>query len=190
MRNVQNMRNIALLLLLGGCSPTAEVDVSTRVGDPDMASQWLVEADPARLLTRLRDMPTPETVPLDPTAEVAGPTSPEQLQAHIEAIKTGSHKGVEAHARALAQAPAELWPQIREHILAPRKARKADYIKLLSLIGGDVPNRYGHFERTWKRAHGYKVKLSEDWYEDLLTLPSKRVSRVFRGIYRDSVTTA
>jgi len=189
-RNSRNSRNIVLLLMLAGCSPAAEVEVSTRVGDPDMVGQWLVEADPARLLARLSELPAAEDVALDPSAEVVGPTTPEQLRAHIEALQTGPHKGVQAHARALAQTSSSLWPQIREHLLAPRKARKTDYIKLLSLIGGDVPNRYGHFERAWKRAHGYKVKLSEDWFEDLLALPSKRISRVFRGIYRDCLMSA
>ena len=53
-----------------------------------------------------------------------------------------------------------------------------------------MPNRYGHFELGWKRAHGFTVKLSEDWYGDLLALPPARVSKVFRGIYRDCVVTA
>jgi hypothetical protein len=57
----------------------------------------------------------------------------------------------------------------------------------LDTIGGDVPNRYGHFERAWKKNHGYDVKLSTDWFEDLLALPKARVSAAAHPLYRDCV---
>ncbi|MCY1006243.1 hypothetical protein OV079_11860 [Nannocystis pusilla] len=80
---------------------------------------------------------------------------------------------------------------MRAELLAPRTARKADYKAMLSVIGGDVPNRYGHFELAWKKAHGHHgVKLSEDWFTDLLALPSRQVSKVLRPIYRDCVIQA
>lgn len=174
-----------VLLALVGCSSTPEVEVTTRVGDPEMVEQWLTEFDPARLLARLEQAPEP--TPGQPSEALAPPQTPEMFAEYVEAIRTGSHGDLRTYADALNQTPPTLWEPLREHLLAPRKARKTDYIKLLSLIGGDVPNRYGHFERAWKRSHGYKVKLSENWYEDLLTLKSKRVSRVFRKIYRDCV---
>lgn len=129
-----------------------------------------------------------EAAPSDPA--FAAPHTPEALAELVEQLREGAHRDVPALARALAAAPAPLWPELRRLLLAPRKARKADYKALLALIGGDVPGRYGHFELAWKRAHGHKVRLSEDWFEDLLTLPSRQVSRALRPIYRDCVIEA
>ena len=117
------------------------------------------------------------------------PTTPEAFDALIAAARAAPIADLDAFAAALTRTPAPLWPQVEALLLADRKARKADYKALLGLIGGDVPNRYGHFELGWKRAHGYTVKLSEDWYTDLLALPGSRVGKVFRGIYRDCVLT-
>lgn len=127
-----------------------------------------------------------------PTEEVAfaAPQSAQALATLLEQLREGAHRDVPALARALAAAPAALWPEGQALLLAPRKARKADYKALLALIGGDVPGRYGHFELAWKRAHGHNVRLSEDWFEDLLALPSRQVSRPLRPIYRDCVITA
>ena len=94
-----------------------------------------------------------------------------------------------AIADALSRTPASLWPELSARLLGERKGRKADYKALLAGIGGDVPNRYGHFELSWKRAHGYTVKLSDDWYGDLLALAPGRVGKSLRGIYRDCVVT-
>lgn len=118
------------------------------------------------------------------------PTNPETFAALVEAARSGPQAELADVADALTRTPAALWPQVEALLLAERKARKPDYKALLSLIGGDVPNRYGHFELGWKRAHGHSVLLSEDWYADLLALPSARVGKVFRGIYRDCVVTA
>lgn len=120
---------------------------------------------------------------------VAPPQTAAELEALLDALASAPHRDLPPLARALAAAPASLWPEIRPLLLADRKARKADYKAFLGVIGGDVPGRYGHFELAWKRAHGHKVKLSEDWFEDLLALPSSKVSKIFRGIHRDCVRT-
>lgn len=123
-------------------------------------------------------------------AVVAPASDPESFAALLAAARAAPHEELAALADALARTPSALWPEVEATLLAERKARKADYKTLLALIGGDVPNRYGHFELAWKRAHGFTVKLSEDWYGDLLALPAARVSKVFRGIHRDCVVTA
>ncbi|MDC0719877.1 hypothetical protein [Nannocystis bainbridge] len=122
---------------------------------------------------------------------VAPPTAADELAGLIAAMRDGPHRDLGPLARALAAAPPELWPAVRAELLAPRSARKADYKALLAVIGGDVPNRYGHFELAWKKAHGHQgIKLSEDWFTDLLALPSRQVSKVLRPIYRDCVIQA
>lgn len=115
------------------------------------------------------------------------PRAADELAALVAAVREAPLSDLGPAARALADADPALWPELRELLLAPRKARKADYKALLGLVGGDVPNRYGHFELAWKRAHGHAVRLSEDWFEDLLALPSGQVSKALRPIYRDCV---
>ena len=119
----------------------------------------------------------------------AGPGDPEAFAALLTAADTAPIDELPAIADALARTPSALWPELEARLLAARKARKADYKALLASIGGDVPNRYGHFELAWKRAHGFSVKLSEDWYGDLLALSSGRVGKSLRGIHRDCVVT-
>jgi hypothetical protein len=130
----------------------------------------------------------------DMSPKTAAPTSPptraDEFAALLAALERAPAGELAPIADALAQTPASLWPEVEAALLAERKARKADYKALLSLIGGDVPNRYGHFELGWKKAHGHTVKLSEDWYADLLALPAGRVGKALRGIYRDCVQTA
>ncbi|MBZ5714086.1 hypothetical protein [Nannocystis pusilla] len=122
---------------------------------------------------------------------IAPPTSADELAGLLAALRDGPHRDLGPLARALAAAPASLWPALRTELLAPRTWRKADYKAMLAVIGGDVPNRYGHFELAWKKAHGHHgVKLSEDWFTDLLALPSRQVSKALRPIYRDCVIQA
>jgi hypothetical protein len=121
---------------------------------------------------------------------IAPPRTAGELTGLVAALRDAPHRDLAPLARALADAPSALWPEVRLLLLAPRKARKADYKAFLAVIGGDVPNRYGHFELTWKRDHGHAVRVSEDWFEDLLALPSRQVSKVFRAIYRDCVLEA
>ena len=156
---------------------------------PTLAGEGEVGADPlAGILAGLQGMSSGA----GPEGQVAlaPATDPAAFQALLVAARAASVAELGAYAEALAQTPGALWPEVEATLLAERKARKADYKALLALIGGDVPNRYGHFELGWKRAHGFTVKLSEDWYGDLLALPPARVSKVFRGIYRDCVVTA
>lgn len=122
---------------------------------------------------------------------IAPPTTEVELDGLLAALRADPHRDLGPLARALAATPAELWPALRARLLAPRTARKADYKAMLAVIGGDVPNRYGHFELAWKKAHGHHgVKLSEDWFTDLLALPSRQVSKLLRPIYRDCVIQA
>lgn len=127
----------------------------------------------------------------DPTGPGSQPIAPPRTAADlttlVAALRDAPHRDIGPLARALAAAPADLWPELRLLLLAPRTTRKADYKAFLAVIGGDVPNRYGHFELAWKRDHGHAVRVSEDWFEDLLALPSRQVSKVFRAIYRDCV---
>src|SRR5690606_37494423 len=45
----------------------------------------------------------------------------------------------------------------------------------------------GHFALAWKQAHGYGVKVSEDWLEDLLSLPRGKISVPLLPVYRDCI---
>ncbi|MBK9754941.1 MAG: hypothetical protein IPO88_15855 [Nannocystis sp.] len=161
---------------------------------PRASAPELVEAPVAEplagVLSGLRGMsvgPGPEG---QPAVAYAAASDPESFAALLEAARKAPQAELPAIADALARTPTELWPELEARLLAARKARKADYKALLAGIGGDVPNRYGHFELAWKRAHGFTVKLSEDWYGDLLALPPGRVSKALRGIHRDCVVTA
>jgi hypothetical protein len=119
--------------------------------------------------------------PVDP------PTDPEQFARLVTAMREAPLDELGGPARRLASAGPQVWPQIRETLLAERTLPKGDYRSLLDAIGGDVPNRYGHFARSWKKAHGFDVKLSQDWFEDLLLLPTGRVGQGLRGVFRDCV---
>ena len=198
-------RFLATLLTVAACSASAEVDIETRVGDDGDAvavEQSLTELrDHASLFwettrrdgvraalhtTRARD----GAEDVDVATLISPPRTLEDLHDRVTQLRTTPLENLELPARALARTPAHLWPQLRELMLAERKHRKQDYRVLLSLIGGDVPNRYGHFARAWKRAHGHKIKLSEDWFEDLLALDQARVQPIFHDIYRDCVLEA
>ena len=189
-------------------------DREREVGDPALeALLGEVPADdaPTRRPGRIprADGPAPEPA-ADPLAEVmaglssmssrpgpkvqpvayAGASDPEAFAALLTAAGEAPLDELPAIAEALARTPSSLWPELAARLLGERKGRKADYKALLAGIGGDVPNRYGHFELGWKRAHGYTVKLSEDWYGDLLAMSSGRVGKSLRSIYRDCVVTA
>lgn len=148
-------------------------------------------ADPlAGVMAGLRSMspgPGPEG---QAAVAYAGASDPATFAALLDAAATAPIDELPAIAEALTHTPASLWPELEARLLADRKGRKADYKALLAGIGGDVPNRYGHFELAWKRAHGFTVKLSEDWYGDLLAMSSGRVGKALRSIHRDCVVTA
>ena len=143
----------------------------------------------ARIMAGLHDM-SQTTGPTGQVVNLTPPTTSAELAALVESAREAAIEELPGIADVLTRTPPALWPEIQALLLAERKARKPDYKALLAVIGGDIPNRYGHFELSWKRAHGHTVKLSENWYGDLLALPPARVSKIFRGIYRDCVITA
>lgn len=120
---------------------------------------------------------------------IGPPTNSMQLESTIAAIRKGPIDEVGAAIRNLAQADPAVWPEIRELLIAERKHGKREYKHVLATIGGDVPNRYGTFDLHWKKAHGYSVKLSEDWYEDLLALEPGRVSKGLQPVLRETLLT-
>ena len=127
----------------------------------------------------------PETFDYEPEP----PRESAAFAAQVQALREGPIDEVGIVARNLAEAGPELWPEIAEQLLAERERPKREYKQVLALIGGDVPNRYGHFALHWKQAHGYDVRVSEDWFEDLLGLPPARVSKLLRPVYRDALLT-
>jgi hypothetical protein len=157
-------------------------------GDPVAAEATLASTRKA-VAKALGDDDAPESratqLPVDFVANP--PKNGAEFQALIASARKGSLEDIGGPARNLARADASLWPEVREFLLAERKRPKGDYRRLLATIGGDVPNRYGYFDLHWKKAHGHRVKLSEDWFEDLLALPLSRVSRPLREVYRDAV---
>jgi hypothetical protein len=164
------------------------VSIQTRVGDGDGSTPDLEAA--TLVLARLWDQATPTPTPTDPAHSVASaPTDAAHYMELVHAIRTLPMDDLGAPARNLAIAPSGRWPVLRGTLLATRKKPTGEYRSLLSVIGGDVPNRYGYFALAWKKAHGHRVRLSEDWFEDLLTLPSGRVSGPLRPVYRDCVLT-
>jgi hypothetical protein len=117
------------------------------------------------------------------------PREHEQLAAQLLALRDGPIDEIGLITRNLAEADPLLWPEIRELLLAERKRPKREYVQVLAVIGGDVPNRYGHFDLHWKKAHGHNVRLSEDWFEDLLGVEPARISKPLRAVYRDTLLT-
>ncbi|MCA9712351.1 MAG: hypothetical protein KDK70_41325, partial [Myxococcales bacterium] len=141
------------------------------------------------LLTELAPPPAPrapaEALPDD--QPIHPPTDAAEFERLQQAIRTAPLDELDGPARRLAAAEPDVWPQIREGLRAELRSPKGDYRSLLAVIGGDVPNRYGHFALSWKKAHGHSVKLSQDWMSDLLSLPPGRVSAGLLAVYRDCV---
>ncbi|HLT37822.1 MAG TPA: hypothetical protein VK034_16135 [Enhygromyxa sp.] len=207
------------LLALGmiACTgPPAEVVIETRVGDQQArrdgeaareaavtiaraAHDWWQEQSLRQVVAPIEPDVDPERADADqpgtdaPATELRYQPSPprerEQFEAQVEALREGPLDEVGLITRTLAQAGPQLWPEIRELLLAERQRSKREYVQVLAVIGGDVPNRYGHFDLHWKRAHGYDVRLSEDWFEDLLGVEPGRISKPLRPVYRDALLT-
>ena len=183
------------LLALGCREPEPDVQVQTYVGpsyarhDEEQRQAYTVEVAravwsdymPKSTATSAAEPEVPTVAPVDV------PSTAEQFEQLVTALRKAPLDELDGPARRLAASSPALWPQIREALLAERKSPKGDYRSMLDAIGGDVPNRYGHFARAWKKAHGHAVKLSTDWFEDLLVLPSGRISRGIRPVYRDLV---
>jgi hypothetical protein len=201
------------LLALGmlACTgPPAEVVIETRVGERQAAREteaartaavtiaeaargWLEQQSPLYVEPVIEPNPEadeelekpPELAPYDPSPA----SETEQFAAQLLALREGPVEEVGLITRNLAQTDPSLWPAIREALLAERERPKREYVQVLAVIGGDVPNRYGHFDLHWKQAHGYNVRVSEDWFEDLLGVEPKRISKPLRTAYRDALQT-
>lgn len=201
-------------LLLACGEPPAEVVIETRVETPKVH-----EADPEPVEPEAPDMDAlllelelagdralhwwsvfgdgSSSEPTTPSASLATaitpvigpPTSAAQLDATVAAIRKGPIDEVAAAVRNLSEAGPDVWPRVRELLLAERKHGKREYKHVLATIGGDVPNRYGTFELRWKKTHGYAVKLSENWHEDLLSLETGRISKALQPVYRETLLT-
>lgn len=203
------------VLLLGAvisCSgPPAEVVIDTRVGEQRAASdlerlrttatalaevgvQWWELRDQRRVAAA-----NEPSAPSDPSVPAAvapvydyvpePPLEPAAFAAQIAALREGPIDEVGMITRNLAEAGPALWPNIAQLLLAEREHPKRAYTQVLAVIGGDVPNRYGHFDLHWKAAHGYEVKLSHDWFEDLLGVAPGRVMSALRPVYRETLLT-
>lgn len=173
------------------CNSTLDVDVSTAVGsratrsDPKAQLAAAMEVAGTLLAAPVQADPRRDAVALAQT--VHAPRSVTELDDLVTAVRKGPIDEIAGPARRLAASERTLWPELRTRLLAPRKAPKGDYRSLLAAIGGDVPNRYGHFDLAWKKAHGFAVKISTDWFEDLLVLPRSRIAPALGPVYRDCV---
>jgi hypothetical protein len=186
---------MAVALATAGCGDAAPaVEVSTYVGptharnDEQLGREHAHEVAGtvlAGLWPRSHPAMADAAAPAD--ALVHPPADPEQFARLAEALRHAPPDEIGGPARRLAVAGPPVWPQIRQALLAERTLPRGDYRSLLDAIGGDVPNRYGHFARTWQKAHGFTVKLSQNWFEDLLLLPPGRVGRRLQAVYRDCV---
>ena len=186
--------------MLACTGPSPEVVIETHIGEQqarreaegaraaavtiaDSALRWWDEQRLVRVIAPVDpdgDDDEPDTLgPRDnsPAPPIAYDPTPaktrEQLFAQLEALREGPMDEVGLITRNLAFADPGLWPEIRDELLAERKRPKREYKQVLAVIGGDVPNRYGHFNLHWKLAHGYDVRVSEDWFEDLLALEAR-----------------
>ncbi len=183
---------VGLLVLSTGCpQETPEVEVNTYVGKSfERSDPTLARKATQKVLAALADefsASAPDAPVIVDTVTTHPPTTTEEFEELVAAVRKGPLDELAGPARRLAASDPSLWPQIRERLLAERKSPKGDYRSLLGAIGGDVPNKYGYFARAWKRAHGFDVKLSGDWFEDLLSLPRSKVSPGLLSVYRDCV---
>jgi hypothetical protein len=196
-RRMSIARHLTLTLSLCtiGCSDEPVVDVSTHVGPSHARNDETLRREHARTvaatvlagLVPRAGSGSSDAAAITSEAPVHPPTDAAGFTRVVEALREASLDEIGGPARRLAAAGPEVWPSIRAALLAARKAPKGDYRSLLDAIGADVPNRYGHFARAWKKAHGFDVKLSQDWFEDLLSLPTGRVVPGLRAVYRDCV---
>jgi hypothetical protein len=200
---------LTTVLLLAGvisCSgPPAEVVIDTHVGEQRAASeleqlrttmttlaevgeQWWMLRDQRRALAANEPSAQPQAVEVfSYTPEP--PLERSAFTAQVAALREGPIDEVGMITRNLAEAGPLLWPDIAALLLAEREHPKRAYTQVLAVIGGDVPNRYGHFDLHWKQAHGYDVRVSNDWFEDLLGVAPGRIMGPLRPVYRESLLT-
>jgi hypothetical protein len=201
------------VLLLAGvisCSgPPAEVVIDTHVGEQRAASsrerlrmtatalaeagaQWWELRDQRRAAAA-NEPSVPGQAPAAPVYDYhykpEPPLEHDAFVAQVAALREGPIDEIGMITRNLAEAGPALWPDISELLLAEREHPKRAYTQVLAVIGGDVPNRYGHFDLHWKAAHGYDVKLSHDWFEDLLGVAPGRIMSALRPVYRETLLT-
>ncbi len=184
-------RGLATSLLLFACAESPEVTLATRVGEPterDPKAQLATVIEVGEALWEHRRPPRSPEATRDTV--VSPPATPSELHTLIRGVKTGPIEEIAAPARNLAEAEASNWILVRAAMLAERPHPKGEYRSVLAMIGGDVPNRYGHFALHWKKAHGHRVKVSEDWFVDLLNMPLSKISRAMHDVYRDAVLEA
>jgi hypothetical protein len=190
---VRRLQLPCLLAALTGCGEAPAVEVSTYVGEAtpseDLEASWADAAEVfAAATTNWRPAPRLES---DAAARVTHPPgNKDEFHLLVRELRRGPLDEMAGPASRIAAATPAVWPVIKASMLAERKAPKGDYRSLLAAIGGDVPNRYGTFKLAWKKAHGYRVKLSVDWFGDLLALPRSKVSGGLRKVYRDCVLQA
>lgn len=189
---------LGLAVLAGGCGTDPQVEVSTYVGPTHARHDAERSAEHARevLAAKFSGLLDKNTVEKDENKTprkapvVHPPEDAEQLQDLITALRRAPLTEIDGPARRLAHTGPQLWPEVRALLAAERPATKGDYKSTLRAIAADMPNRYGHFALQWKRDHGFKVKRSDDWLEDLLSLPTSKVSSRLRKVYRDTVLVA
>ena len=198
------------LALFIACADQTQVETQVRVGDKVEVSThpWANAPDPEspdpeieaakQVLAALRsdwqkrfepdasDQPT-TALPEDNVTEP--PRTQAEFDELLAQLRDGPIDEVGMPAHNLRRSSPELWEPLRDVLLGPRKGSKTEFKRIFSLFGGDVPNRYGHFALRWKKNHGYKVKVSDDWFKDLLSLPLGKVSSMLHPVYRDAVLT-
>lgn len=203
------MLPLSTVVLLAGvisCSgPPAEVVIDTHVGEQRAATQlerlrtttsalvevgqeWWAKRDERRALAANEPSgapPGPEVFEYSPEP----PLEPQAFAAQVAALREGPIDEVGMITRNLAEAGPALWPDIAKLLLEKREHNKRAYTQVLAVIGGDVPNRYGHFDLHWKQAHGYDVRVSNDWFEDLLGVAPGRIMGPLRPVYRETLLT-
>jgi hypothetical protein len=201
------------LSMIACTGPPAEVVIETRVGErqaqrdteaahqaaatiASAATEWWQQQALLRVVEPIEPDVDPNEDANDGEAaakqlhyDPTPPRDPEQFAAQVLALREGPLEEVGLITRNLAQTHPPLWPAIRELLLAERERPKREYVQVLAVIGGDVPNRYGHFDLHWKRAHGHNVRVSEDWFEDLLGVEPARIGKPLRDTYRDALLT-
>lgn len=181
---------------LGCASDEAQVEVSTEVvpidrGLADIGTTHDPLGQARDLLSKTWGLHEPATAetPDAVDIETEPPHSKGAFERLVAQLRTEPLDELAVPIHNLAHADAAVWPQVKETLLGPRAGSKTQFKSILRLIGGDVPNRYGHFALSWKRAHGYKVKLSEDWFADLQAIASGQISGPMRKVYRDALLT-
>jgi len=181
---------LGMVVLLGCSAPAPAVEVRTAVGNrferSDAELQRTVRAE-VEQSSVLAPETTATRVVVPVPAVFHPPRTEAELEALIESIRKGPVDDMAGPAQRIARSDPALWPSIKVALQEPRPAGKVDYQAVLDAIGGDVPDRYGRFTRTWKLAHGHSVKLSRDWFADLLALPRTLVSPALLPVYRDCV---